>query len=128
MCLYKRYVGNSLQNLYGFGQGEFLERVTDDFQMTVSKIYHFMPSLCVNLLAVTVYFFFIGTKNRLLAVFFLLIAVLQMLPELAVRNLPKKIYDENRDVEARITNLVLEAYRGFSVIKTLPLRSGTYIS
>ncbi len=121
MRLYRWYMENPLYKLYSFEQGNFLERVNDDFSTIVGKFTRYIPLLLVNVFASMVYFVYVGMQSWNLALLFLVMALVQMVPELLIKRLEEKIYEENRDVEARVTEWMVAAYRGFSTIKNFNL-------
>ncbi len=121
MKLYRWYMENPLHKLYSFQQGKFLERVNDDFSVVIGKFCRWIPLLAVNVLAAVIYFGYVGRQSWILALLFLAMAMLQIVPELAIKRLEEKIYEENRDVEAEITEWMTAAYRGFSTIKNFDL-------
>ncbi len=121
MKLYRWYMENPLYKLYSFEQGNFLERINDDFSAIVGKFSNYIPLLFVNILASIVYFVYVGIQSWSLALLFLAMALVQMVPELLIKRLEEKIYEENRDVEAKVTEWTVAAYRGFSTIKNFNL-------
>lgn len=122
MKLYSYCLDNPLSRLYTFEQGAFLEKLNDDFAAVVSKYTVVLPSFGADLLMSVVYFCFLAGKDWLLAVLLFGMALVQVLPPLIVKGFLQKNYLDCREIEAELTNLTLEGYRGFLELKMYHLR------
>ena len=56
------------------------------------------------------------------AALFTLIALIQVIPPIIVRRFPEQNYEDTRNIKAEITNVILEAYHGFAVLKLYKLK------
>ncbi len=122
METYARCMNQPLSKLYDSGHGEILERMRDDAETVMGKLYQSIPLLCAALLAGSVYFGALFIRNSWLAVIFFVMAMVQMLPPMLVKGFIKKNYDEYHKIEERITEFTVEGYRGFLSIKMYALK------
>jgi ABC-type bacteriocin/lantibiotic exporter with double-glycine peptidase domain len=110
-------LNNPLNKLFAADQGELNENINDDI-LTYSKRYtELIPAIVSAALAALLYMLFLSAQSVLVAVTLLAISLLQLLPPLIVKKFMQISYDECRDMEAKITNHVVEAVNGYEIIK-----------
>lgn len=56
------------------------------------------------------------------AALFTLIALIQLIPPIIVRRFPEQNCEDTQNIETEITNVILEAYHGFAVLKLYKLK------
>ncbi len=121
MILYSAILKSPLNVLFSITNGEILENLTDDLNIVTSAAKHLYPGLVTALLTAIVYSFFIGVQSAIIAVAFILISLLQILPPIIIRKYMQINYDVNRDVEAKVTDFTVAGYEGMATIKLFSL-------
>ncbi len=120
--LYRRLLSKPLAVLSAGDSGQMKERLTDDFSTVTDKILSVYPGLFTGCLTAAVYFVFLGRLSWLTAGMLTAIALIQILPPLAVKHYFEKNYKDTRDIEAQLTDLTIEAHHGFVILKLYELK------
>ncbi len=120
--LYRRFLSKPLSALYSDDRGQWKECLTDDFDMACDRILSVFPGICTGLLTAAAYFVYIGRGSLLMAGLLALISLIQLIPPLLVKGYFEKNYQDTRDIEARLTDLTVEAHHGFAVLKLYQLK------
>ena len=68
-------------------------------------------------MTVIVYAVYLALKSPIIAITLCIIAILQIIPPIVVKKYMQVNYDNNRKIEAEITDYIIEGYRGFLTIK-----------
>jgi len=123
MKLYDAYMNNELSYLFTSGSGDMKERLIDDFDTVVSEMVLLRPQFWCSVISAICYFLYLLFQSNLIAVTLLLISLIQIIPPFIVKKYLQVSYDETREIEAQITNCVMEAIQGFVVIKMYELKS-----
>ena len=121
MILYSAVLRSPLNILFSETNGEILENLTDDLNIVTSATKHLFPGLVTALLTTIVYSFFIGVQSVIIALAFILISLLQILPPIIIRKYMQINYDINREVEAKVTDFTVAGYEGMATIKLFSL-------
>ncbi len=121
MILYNAVLRSPLNMLFSETNGEILENMTDDLNTATSAARRLYPGLVTALLTALVYSVFIGVQSPVIALAFILISLLQMLPPIIIRKYMQINYDVNRDVEAKLTDFTVAGYEGMATIKLFSL-------
>ena len=122
MELYGKFLAGSLSDLYSSDSGQSKERLNDDFNAVTEKIISTVPGLGTGLITAAAYFLFIARLNLLLAVALTILSLLQILPPMIVKKYLERNYTDTRNIEAVLTNFILEAHHGFPVLKLYKLQ------
>lgn len=124
MKLYDSYMNNELSYLFTSSSGDMKERLIDDFDTVVSEMVLLRPQFWCSVISAICYFLYLLFQSNLIAVTLLLISLIQIIPPFIVKKYLQVSYDETREIEAQITNCVMEAIQGFVVIKMYELKAG----
>jgi len=121
--LYRQFFSNPLHTLYSFDQGESIEKLNDDFNTVTGIDLSLYPDFWTGTATAVIYFAFLASQSPFIAVALLAIALFQIIPPVIIKKYMQVNYDRTRDIEARLTNLIIEGYRGFATIKLYNLKS-----
>ena len=117
MNLYHKLLSNPLSVLYSMQEGNTIEILRDDFNTIISQYISVYPQLGVGVMTVIVYAVYLALKSPIIAITLCIIAILQIIPPIVVKKYMQVNYDNNRKIEAEITDYIIEGYRGFLTIK-----------
>lgn len=120
--LYEQIFKHPLHVLYSLNNGETKEKLNDDFNTVKNKYLSVYPSFINGILSFAVYFTYIFIKNRWIALILTLISFIQIIPPVVIEKYLEVNYDNCRDIEAKITDFVVEGCRGFITIKLYGLK------
>lgn len=120
--LYRLFLSNPFDKLYASEQGDAIENLNDDFKTVTGKSLSVYPNFWIGIITVITYFMFLGLKNFFIAFTLLIISLLQIIPPLIVKKYMQVNYDNCREIEANITDFIIEGYRGFAIIKLYDLK------
>jgi len=123
MLLYWVFLRSPLHKLFCATGGDTLEHLTDDFHALTSVSTSLYPSLVVGGMTLVCYGFFLGRQSLGIALALLGISLVQIVPMIVVRRYLEKNYEDNREVEARLTDFTVSGYEGLATIKLFGLRS-----
>lgn len=121
--MYKRLLQQPLDKLYVLRQGAAVERLTSDFESVTQLHLTIRPALAASLLTAIGYFAYLSVQNLWIALILLGIASLQFFPPILVKKFMQENYEECREIEERITNQIVEGYRGFLLIRLYDLKN-----
>lgn len=111
-----------LPKLFRADYGELTENLSNDID-TLSKRYtDIYPSMIAGILGTAGYLLFLLLQSPLIALSLLAISLLQLIPPMLVKKYLQVNYDQCRDMEAQITNHIIEAVDGFETIKLYGLK------
>lgn len=122
ILLYRQFLSNPLHMLYQSEHGDAIEKLDDDFGTITGKSLSLYPGFWTGIVTAAVYFFFIVLQSPYTALSLLIISVLQIIPPGIVKKYMEVNYDNCRDIEAKITDFIIEGYRGFATIKLYHLK------
>lgn len=122
ILLYKGFLSQPQHVLYASQTGNSLERFNDDFNTVTNKIVSFYPSFCVSVLQTLAYFIFLSIQNPQIGLILLAISVFQIIPPVIIKKYMQVNYDNCREVEAELTDMVLEGFHGFEAIQSFGLQ------
>lgn len=125
---YHHYLSNSLSALYKANQGMLVENINDDYAVVTNKVLQLYPTIGTSCLTIFAYMGVFCFYSPILAFIIFLIAFLQVLPPLIVRKYMQINYEYSRDIEADITNMIIEGYYGFEIIKMIGVANKTVIN
>lgn len=115
--IYGRTLEKTLSELYYLKKGEFIENINDDLQMIIDTISKNIPSVIVNVVVFVTFCTILACENTLIMFIVILCSLIQVLPGLFVKKSTEYNYEDMRKVEAEMTEMLIEGYRGFSVIR-----------
>lgn len=113
---------NPIETLFKTNHGELVENLNDDMNTCMNCFIKSYPSMISSAVATIGYTFFLALENIPVAFSLLAFSLLQLIPPLIVKKFMQVNYDMCRDLEADITNHVMEAVNGFEMIKFYGLK------
>lgn len=122
MILYNRFLSNPLHILYITKHGETIERFNDDFTTITDRRLVLYPTLITGSLTAIAYFIYLCIYSIPIAITLLTISIVQIIPPIVIKKYMQLNYDNTRDIEAKLTNIIMESYRGFATIKLYSLK------
>lgn len=122
IILYKAFLSQPQYVLYAAQTGDILERFNDDFNTVTNKIVSFYPGICVGVLQTLTYFVFLSIHNWQIGLILLAISVFQIIPPIIIKKYMQVNYDNCRDIEADLTDMVIEGFHGFETIQSFGLQ------
>ena len=117
LAVYEAWLSGPLARLYAQSSGEARERLHDDFRTVTDKTVKLLPQVLTGAVTAVVYFAYISRLSVPAALLLTALGLVQLLPPFIVKRFLEKNYEDTREIEADLTNLILEAYNGLSVIK-----------
>lgn len=120
--LYRTFLTNPMHVLYAAEYGGSIEKLNDDFDTVTGKNITLYPEFWIGILTAAAYETFLAYQNELIAGILLGVSLLQIIPPVIVKKYMQVNYDENRDIEAKLTEFQLGGYRGFATIKLYHLK------
>ncbi len=123
MELYRRFFMSPLHELYASRHGDILEKFHDDFDTMTRRYLSLYPEFWTSIITVAAYFILLFHEQKMLALIFLGISILQIIPPMVVKKYFQINYDANREVEAKLTDFICSGYRGFETIKLYGLKA-----
>ncbi len=120
--LYHQFLSNPLHRLYTTNHGDAMEKLNDDFNTVTGKALSLYPAFWTGILTSAVYFIFLAYQNLGIALTLTVISLIQLLPPVIVNRFLQINYNQNRDIEAELSDFILESYHGFVTIKLYHLK------
>ena len=121
IIFYKLLYDLPLYKLFMFEEGRLKESIDDDLSSTLNRVVFYYPNIISHATSTIIYSAYIAKYSFVSSITLVIIGILQIIPPITTKLYFEKNYADTRDVEAKITNLILESYRGFSVIKLFNL-------
>ncbi len=115
-------LNNPLEKLYNTDYGELNENLNSDLEAFSKRYIDTHPNVIISVIGLLGYFFFLLLQSPVAAVSLLGIAFLQLIPPIIVKKYLQINYDQCREIEAQITNHIVEAVDGFEIIKLYGLK------
>lgn len=117
--VYSCFLNNSFKG--NKSTGEIIVNFTKDVDEVI-KLYSKTYSNCiVNITTTAAYLLFIGVNHIGLSVIVLVISLIQAIPPIIVKKFMVKNYNATMDIEGKITDYIVEGYRGAATIKLFNL-------
>lgn len=113
---------NPLDRLFHSDPGELNENLNDDIDASTKRFTKLYPNILSSVLTSFGYMLFIIRRSPLAAISLLAISLLQILPPVLVKKYLQINYDEDRKMEAVVTDHIIEGVKGFEVIKLYGLK------
>ncbi len=114
---YKFFFDRPVHELFSFQVGDTKEKLNDDFETIIKKYTLTYPKTITSMLSAIMYFIYLISMSKWIALIFVMISLVQILPPLLIRKYLQVNYDDCRDVEAELTDFVVRGYRAFLLIK-----------
>lgn len=121
--LYENFLSRPLWELYSSDNGQLKERLTDDFSVAADKIMSVYPGICVGILTGATYLIFVARLSWMISIILTLLALIQIVPPIMVKKYFEKNYKDTREIEAQLTNSIIEAHHSFAILKLYDLKS-----
>ena len=122
MELYDCFLEKPLWELYLSENGQLKESLNDDFSIVTDKILSVYPGICTGIITGITYLIFILNLNWMVSIILMLIALIQSVPPIMVKKYFEKNYKDTRDIEAQLSNFIIEAHKGFAIMKLYDLK------
>ena len=122
MDFLERLLSTPLNQLFRADYGELTENLNSDLDTLTKRYTELYLVMISSALELAACFFFILFQSPVAAGSLLGISFLQFIPPIVVKKYMQINYDQCRDIEAKITNHVVEAVNGFEVIKLYGLK------
>lgn len=122
MAFYNAFFNKSLNDLFLLQLGETKEKLNDDFNTITQKYATVFPNFLAVLLSAVAYISYLFFLDKWIALVFIVISTFQIIPPLIIKKYLQVNYDNCREIEAQITDFVVEGYRGFLTIKMYKLK------
>jgi len=119
----KLLFANPVNKLFNCEKGELIESINDDIASYSNRYIRLYPELFSSIVVVLSYLIFLAVENPIISVILLGISLIQIIPPIIVNRHFKITYDECRDIEAKLTDKVVEAVNGFDTIKMNGIRT-----
>lgn len=113
---------NPLDCLYKADHGELVENLNDDLNTCVNCYTKLYPDLISNSIALLGYSIYLAMQNIVVFLSLLVFSLLQLVPPLIVKKFMQINYNKCRELEAGITDHIVEAVNGFETIKLYNLK------
>ncbi len=111
-----------LPKLFRADYGELTENLSNDIDTLTKRYTDLYPGMIAGVLGTAGYLLFLLLQSPLIAVSLLGISLLQLIPPMLVKKYLQVNYDQCRDIEAQVTNHIIEAVDGFEAIKLYGLK------
>lgn len=123
ISLYEAFLDNPLTVLYASRNGEAKEKLNDDFQTITDRDLKLYPEFGTALITAMIYLGYLFFLSPFIACALCMISFVQMIPPVIVKKYMQQNYEKNRDIEAEITDFIMEGIDGFVTIKLYHLKN-----
>lgn len=117
MGLYDVFLSCPLSSLYSSKNGDNIEKFTTDFNTVADKHISLLPNFYINICTAIIYAIIIGKNSVIVLSLIIVISCLQVIPPMVVKKFMQTNYSKCDEIEAQISDLVVEGYHGFLTIK-----------
>lgn len=117
IAMYKVYLSAPLSVLMRTGHGDAAEMVRDDFNTVAGKSTGLYPNFFAGAVTVIAYSVFLLLTDPICALLLIIVSVWQIVPPLLVSRFMQQNYDACRNIEAEVSDMMLEYYNGFTEAK-----------
>lgn len=102
--------------------GEIKEKLNDDFTNITDRELKTYPELGAAIMMAILYLIFLIMQSPIIACVIGLISMIQIIPPIIVKRFMQVNYEETREIEAQITDFIIEGIDGFATIKLYHLK------
>lgn len=117
MLIQKNVLSRKLSYLNNASVGKILENLTDDLSTAIDYCSNVSPKIFCAAVQIIIYGIYFMSMNPVVVPILTGIAVLQIVPPIIVKRHFEKYYDDTRNIEAEITEQIIQGYNGLSDIK-----------
>lgn len=115
--LQERIIAQKLSDLSTAETGAALENLNDDLS-TVTQFYSdTIPGFICSVIQMILYGVYLGMMSYVIIIVLLIIACIQVIPPIIVQKYMEKYYGETREIEAQVTEEIVQVYNGIAEIK-----------
>ena len=114
-------LANPLHVLHNARHGELTENLNDDIIAATNRYTKLYPAMITGALTALGYVGYLWPQSRLIVISLIAIALLQFVPPMIVKNFMQINYEQCREIEADMSEHVIEAVNGFETIKLFRL-------
>lgn len=122
IILYHDFLSYPLNALFATTHGDNIERMNDDFSTFTNKYTSLLPDVIVALITCISYGVYILFHSVEVGLLLFAVSILQIIPPFVVKKYLQINYDKCRDIEAELTNEIVEGYNGIKTIKIFSLK------
>ncbi len=122
MDFLQTFLEHPQDKLFQTNYGQLTENLNNDMDAFTKRYINSYPTILSSFLGVLGYSLFLIFQSPIIAVSLLVIALLQFIPPIIVKKYMKITYDQCRNLEAKITDHIVEGIQGFDVIKLYDLK------
>lgn len=115
--IYDGFLEQELSIIKRLGTGKVIENLTNDISKVIELCTIDSAKLISGIIMATSYLVFIGLKDFLLAIILLIIGLIQLIAPIIVQRFMIQNYNKTRDIEAELTDYIIDGYKGMSTIK-----------
>ena len=123
ILVYKLLFKQELVELLKMDPGKIRERLSKDLEKVMSFIADTLPAISTGILSGAVYFFFITSFNKFLALIFLGISFAQLIPPYIIKKFLQQSYTKAAEVGEEWMNFVISGQNGLASIKVNGLKN-----
>lgn len=121
MILYDDFLSYPINSLFSSTHGDNMERINDDFEIYKSKYTSLYPDIVVSIATCVSYEIYILYHSIWIGLLLFVIALLQIIPPILIKKFLQVNYDNCRDIEAKLTDIIIEGFDGIKTIKLFEL-------
>lgn len=121
--LLAQLLSNPLYILSNIDHGTLVENLNNDQESFSSRFTQWYPTVIASCIAAVGYSLLLFLQSPLVAGSLILIALMQLIPPVISKKYMQLNYDDCRDIEADITDHVMQAVDGFETIKLYDLKA-----
>lgn len=119
--IYDGFLEQELPVIKALGVGGVIENLTNDISKVVQLFTVDLAKLINGIIMAMSYLGFIAFKDLLLSIVLLLIGFIQLIAPVIVQKFMIQNYNNNRDIEGKLTEYIIDGYKGMSTIKLFNL-------
>lgn len=120
--VYEQFLSNPLNYLFTSENGEAIEKLNEDFTNVTNKTITLWPRLYIDIITILIYSVYICFLSPIVMITLIAISLFQIIPPIIVKKYMAINYEQTRDIEAKITNSIIEGYNGLEIIKLYGLK------
>ena len=117
------FLENTPDQLFRTDYGELIENITRDMDQVTGRYIELYPGIVSGTMEAVGYVLFLFIQSPAVAATLAVISLTQLLPPMIVKKYMQISYEKCEEIEAEITNHVVEAVEGFETIKLYDLKA-----
>lgn len=118
----ERFLSNPLDRLFHTNYGELIENLTDDMNEVLNRHIQLYPTIITCVLGIIGYTLYLLGQSPIIIGSLVIMSLIQLIPPMIVKKYMQINYDQCEEVEAEITDHIIELVNGFEIIKMYDLK------